>query len=232
MNKDELIKTMREQLRAVKQERENAKTNVSVLSSKIALKAYQLKRLKETHADLLFSSDTKGAAEFFFKEIYGVKDLTQRDKDIEKLIPIMETAFPLNALETITQAIVLDALSEKLDTQMALRLGANFTEEEYMQAFREIGTKEERETQINLVETLGLSLCQLVRIPLLATSLKVMRIPAKIAGIYNLHEFLESGFTVFKNTKNPENFVLTLVRREREILANIYGNSSTPFLVK
>ena len=114
---------------------------------------------------------------------------------------------------------------------MAHKLGPVFTDEQYNQAFREVGSKEDREKQINMVESLGLSLSQLVRIPLLSTTLKMMRLPAKIAGIYSLHEFLENGFNVFKNTGNPEGFIRTLVQKERAILSNIYNSVEQPFKV-
>lgn len=222
MDKNILISTMREKLNAVKKEREDTKLNPVLLNAKTTLKNYQVERLKIDHFDLLNNYKTKGAAEFFLKEIYSMKDLTQRDKDVEKLIPIMETAFPLNALEVITEAVVLDSLTESLDSKMALALGSAFTEEQYLKAFREVTLREDREKQIDLVESLGKSLAQLVRIPLLATTLKMMRIPAKLAGVYNLHEFLETGFTVFKNTGDPEKFVNTLVSRERALLKEIY----------
>lgn len=222
MDKNILISTMREKLNTVKKEREDTKLNPILLTAKTNLKNYQVQRLKKTHEDLLLSPQTKGATEFFLKEIYAMKDLTQRDKDVEKLIPIMETAFPLNALEVITEAIVLDSLTESLDSKMSSVLGDVFTEEEYINAFKQVTLREDREKQINLVESLGKSLSVLVKIPLLATTLKMMRIPAKIAGVYNLHEFLESGFTVFKNTGNPEKFINTLVSRERALLKEIY----------
>lgn len=232
MEKATLIQTLRQQLQQAKEERVKATQSLTAMSARYALKTYQSNRLRMTHVDLLTAMGTKKAAEFFLTELYGTKDLTQRDKDIEKLLPIMETAFPLNTLEAITQAMVLDSLSETLDTQMANKLGSSFTEDQYMKAFREVADRATRERQITLVESLGYSLCKLVKIPLLATTLKMMRIPAKIAGVYSLHEFLETGFTIFQNTNNPELFVQTLVARERKILANIYENKETPFLLK
>lgn len=232
MDKTALIQTLRQQLHVAKEERLKATQSVDATSARYALKTYQSNRLRMTHVDLLTAIGTKKAAEFFLTELYGTKDLTQRDKDIEKLLPIMETTFPLNTLEAITQAMILDSLSETLDSKMAQKLGSSFTEEQYMNAFREVADRATREKQITLVESLGYSLSKLVRIPFLATTLKVMRIPAKMAGVYDLHEFLETGFTIFQNTNNPELFVQTLVARERKILANIYENKETPFSLK
>ena len=232
MNKEQLIPTLREQVVLAKNIRESAKRNPDLLMAKTVLKNFQSDRLKETHADLLASPNTRGAATFFLKEIYSSKDLSQRDNDLERLIPIMEKTFPLNTLEVITQAITLDALTEKMDTAMAIRLGVKFSPEEYTQAFREVTSKEERLKQVNMIDSLGKSLSGLVRIPFLSMTLKMMRGPAKIANLYAIHEFLESGFTVFKETKNPEAFVNSLVQREKQLIEQIYSTQENALKLK
>jgi hypothetical protein len=232
MDKEQMISTLREQVVSAKNIRQSAKNNPGLLMAKTVLKNFQSDRLKETHADLLASPNTRGAATFFLKEIYSSKDLSQRDNDLERLIPIMEKTFPLNTLEVITQAITLDALTEKMDTAMAIRLGVKFSPDEYIQAFREVTSKEERLQQINMIDSLGKSLSGLVKIPFLSMTLKMMRGPAKIANLYAIHEFLESGFTVFKETKNPEAFVNSLVQREKQLIEQIYSTQENALKLK
>lgn len=225
MNKEQVIYNLKEQVRLARDIRQSTKNNPDLSLAKITLKRFQMDRLKETHADLLASVDTYKAANFFLNEIYSSKDLTQRDMDLGKIVPIMEKTFPQNTLETIAQAITLDALTETLDTTMAINLGNNFTNEQYINTFKNYTTIEQRIQQINMVEAVGKSLCMLVKIPFLTTTLKVMRLPAKLANVYSLHEFLETGFTVFKETKNPEKFVETLISRERQILEQIFSKN-------
>lgn len=232
MNKEQMISTLREQVVLAKNIRESAKKNPDLSMSKTVLKSFQSDRLKETHSDLLASPNTKSAATFFLKEIYSSKDLSQRDNDLERLIPIMEKMFPLNTLEVITQAITLDALTEKIDTTMAIRLGVKFSSEEYTQVFREVTSKEDRLKQISMIDSLGKSLAGLVKIPFLSTTLKLMRVPAKIANLYAIHEFLETGFTVFKETQNPEIFVNTLVQREKQLIEQIYSTQENALKLK
>ena len=226
MNKEQVISNLKEQVKLAKDIRQSTKNNPDLSLAKSVLKKFQTDRLKETHADLLASPETYKATNFFLKEIYSFKDLTQRDMDLEKIIPIMEKTFPQNTLETIAQGITLDALTETLDTTIALNLGTNFSYEQYISAFKNLTTKEQRLQQINMVEAVGNSLAMLVKIPFLSTTLKMMRIPAKLANVYSLHEFLETGFTVFKETKNPEKFVETLISREKQILEQIYSENS------
>lgn len=223
LNKNDILEKVLKNLRVAKSLRLKAKADNNLLSAKIALKQFQVNRLKETHKDLLNNYNTREAALFFLNEIYSFKDLSKRDQDLEKLLPTMGKMFPENTLEVIANAMVLDALTEELETIMALELGKNFTSDEYFKVYKEKTSYENRLQQLQLVENLGNCLCSLVKVPLISTTLKMMRIPAKLANLEEMHEFLNSGFQTFKNTKNPENFIKTLVEREKQILNEIYS---------
>lgn len=51
----------------------------------------------------------------------------------------------------------------------------------------------------------------------------MMRSPAKLANLADLQNFLERGFKAFKGMKRPQDFVTTIVRREKTILENLYA---------
>ncbi len=231
MTKKDLIMTLRQQLEAVKAERQIAKDDPATLAARVALKHYQSARLAVTHADLLAEPDTHAAAVFFLNELYGPQDLTQRDIDIGRIIPTLERVLPYHALEAITNAIVLDALSEAMDAAMATRLGTDFTEAQYIAAYREATRQSDRRRQLGLVQSLGMSLCELVRIPFLAATLVMMRGPAKMAKLASLQNFLERGFTTFKLMAKPQQFVTTIISREMAISDNIYAGKAQPFAI-
>lgn len=220
--KEDILKILLINLKIAKESRIKAFNNKELLEAKISLKKFQVNRLKNTHKDLLENEETKNAALFFLNEIYSFKDLSKRDSDLENLLPTMGKIFTEKTLEVIANAMVLDALTEKLETQMTQRLGEIFTTEEYNKAYKEETTYNERIEQLNLVNDLGNSLCMLVKIRFIATTLAMMEVPAKMANLSEIHQFLNSGFQTFKNTKNPENFINTLVIREKEILKNLF----------
>lgn len=222
LNKNELLDKVVTNLRIAKALRIQAKNNPKLLKAKIALKKFQVARLKETHKDLISNRETREAALFFLNEIYSFKDLSKRDQDLEKLLPMLGKVFPENTLEVIANAMVLDALTEQIETKMAEKLSDVFTEEEYFKVYKEDTNYEERVNQLDLVNKLGNCLCSLVRTPLISTTLKMMAFPAKIANLSEMHDFLNNGFQTFKNTKNPENFIHTLVSKEKIILDNIF----------
>jgi coenzyme F420-reducing hydrogenase delta subunit len=229
MKKEQLVLTLAEQLRAVQAERHGAKRDPALLAARTALKTFQSQRLAVTHADLLAAADSHDAAVFFFEELYGAHDLSQRDADLERIIPTMQRLLPVNALQAITEAIVLDALSERLDTQMARQLGTHFGEADYIAAYRGVTAEAERARQLELVQALGMSLCELVRIPFLSTTLTVMRGPARLAGLGDLQQFLERGFNAFKRMRRAERFVHAIVERERLAMQRIYAGHDAPF---
>jgi hypothetical protein len=229
MKKVNLAKRLEEQLHMVAAERQAAKRDPALLSARVALKRYQSTRLSATHADLLANPNTRDAAQFFLEELYGSHDLSQRDMDLERIIPTLQKMLSYESLHTITEAIVLDALSERLDTAMARVLGTGFTEGMYIAAYRTATTREDRARQLDLVQQLGDSLCELVKIPLLSMTLSIMKGPAMLAGLGDLHKFLDRGFTTFRKMKKPAQFVETIVGRERQVMGKIFDGRSDPF---
>jgi hypothetical protein len=229
MEKEALVKILEQQLRIVKTQRQAIACNPGLVAARSALKKYQSMRLAQTHADFLAQANTRAAALFFLNELYGVQDASARDVDLERIIPTLQRILPVHALQTITQAIMLDALSEQLDTAMATCLGSEFNEQQYANAYRTLTSRDERDRQLMLVKALGASLSELVRIPLLSAMLTLMRGPARAAGLGHLQQFLEHGFGSFKQLKKPTEFVATIILREHAIMKNIFdGNSGIP----
>lgn len=229
MEKEEVVAILRRELDAAIAERRAAKSDRASHAARIALRRFQVQRMTRTHADLLASAESRAAADFFLSDLYSPEDLTKRDANLERMIPTMERLLPVAALETIADAIALDALSEKLDAAMAAKLGETFTDAEYIAAYRKVTARADREKQIGYVEQVGGALCELVRIPFVGGTLAMMRGPAKLADMKELQGFLERGFKSFKEMKQPQDFVATIVRREREIMGRLYSGKKYPF---
>jgi hypothetical protein len=231
MKRHEIVAMLRQELQSVTEQRQISKQNAATFAALSAVKRFQSKRMENTHADLLASPETNAAAQFFLTDLYGEHDVSKRDADVERVIPSMERLLPVPALQTLTEAIMLDALSESLDTAMALRLGERFDESEYIVAYREVTRRVDREHQLAYVNSLGNALCDLLAIPFIATTLKIMRGPAKLANLIELHDFLERGFTAFKKMENPRFFVSNVMKRETIIMDNLYSGKEYPFTI-
>lgn len=222
---------LRRELESVIAERQGAKSNRAMLAARSALRRFQVGRMMQTHADLLAVQESSAAANFFLSDLYGPEDLTQRDVSLQRVISAMERLLPEAALKTVADAIALDALSEKLDAAMARALGEAFTEDQYIAAYRQVTSRADRERQLAYIEAVGIALCDLVRVPLIGSTLVMMRGPAKMANLGELQNFLERGFRAFKAMKRPRNFVATILCRERVILERLYAGTDEPFSI-
>ncbi len=229
MDKETIVANLRRDLRDVIEMR-NQVMHSPLVAARFELRKFQSARLAASHADLLAQQETAAAARFFLDDLYGVNEFTKRDADLERVVPMMERLLPVVALQYIGEAIELDCQSEAFDCAMAELLGERFGPEDYSKAYRKVKTRAEREAQIGHIESVGRSLCELVHMPLMAASMKAMAIPAKLARLSELHHFLETGFTAFRQMKKPEEFVKTVVQRERTILDNLYAGKPQPFI--
>jgi len=102
--------------------------NDSVLRERLLLlKDWQVQRLSNTYADLLADARYGPATEFFRNDLYGPKDFSQRDRDVERIYSTMVKIMPAGALRVVATALELEALSEELDLQLVETLGDELT---------------------------------------------------------------------------------------------------------
>lgn len=231
MSKQAVVTAIRRELKSVISERNAAARDPAALAARLALRHFQSRRMASTHADLLEDAEYRAAAQFFLSDLYGTEDLTERDANLVRVIPSMEKLLPVAALEIVSRAIALDALSEKMDAAMAARLGKEFSEDDYIAVYRAVTTQADRKRQLDYVEAVGIALCDLVRVPLIGSTLSMMRGPAKLADLSELHSFLERGFRAFKAMREPRHFVEMVVSRERAIMENLYAGKTRPFQI-
>ena len=191
------------------------------------LRAWQAARLAKTHADLLASPKFNIAATFFLSDLYGPKDFSERDTEMEKVLPIMTTMLPVSGLRTLLLAVEVDALSERFDAEMVVVLGKRLDQDglaldDYAAAYRQVGDRDGRELQIRLIGETGEALDALAHKTFAGAALKLMHGPAQLAGLGELHAFLERGFNAFRSLRRADEFLETIVQRERELMVSLF----------
>jgi hypothetical protein len=188
-----------------------------------ALKQYQQQRFRHTYADLLASPRYAAAARFFLDELYGNADYTQRDDQFLRIVPALTRLFPHDLVDTVVELARLHALTEQLDTRMSRHLATPVLDPPaYLAAWQATGEPALREQQIVLTLRVGQDLDRLTRRRMLLTSLRMMRGPARAAGLAQLQQFLEAGFTTFKNMDGAGEFLTLIGRRERDLCAAMF----------
>lgn len=210
--------------------RTSAQTNPKAAAARQLFRAWQSQRLARTHASLLANPRFAEAATFFLTDIYGANDPGMRDAEMHRVLPTALKLLPATGLETVANAIELDALSEDLDTAMIAALGKRLTGLDaaaYGNAYRKVGRRSDRERQISLIQDLGHSLDRLARQPFISTTLTLMRKPARLAGLSKLQSFLERGFSAFRKMGGAEDFLKLVIKRERKLLEALFAGDDS-----
>ncbi len=199
------------------------------------LRRWQSARLARTHTDLLHSPRYRPAAEFFLDELYGDRDISQLERDLARVVPMMARILPAAVLHTAGLALELNALSHELDARLtrtlveAFRFDDRLDEVAYIAAYRQCASYDWRHRQLDLVDQLGRDLQRLVPKPFIHTALKLAKGPARLAGLGELHRFLDTGFHAFRYMgADAGTFVTTVVGRERAILERIRAGHPRP----
>lgn len=189
----------------------------------LAVKTYQQRRFERTHADLLRNGRHGAAARFFLDDLYGPQDFAERDAQFARVVPALVRMFPHDLVETVLRLATLHALTENLDGEMAARLPALPPDATgYVRAWQATGRREDRQQQIALVLGIGQQLDKATRNRFLRQTLKLMRGPARAAGLSALQTFLERGFDTFAAMGGAQDFLALIERRERALVNRLF----------
>jgi hypothetical protein len=189
-----------------------------------AIKQYQHARFERDYAGLLNSTRHGLATRFFLDDLYGPLDFAERDAQFGRVIPALARLLPAEVMHTVASLAELHALSEDLDQQMALALTTEAVDDRsYRAAWQNMGRKSDRERQLRLLLEIGTSLDRHTRTPVLATTLKLMRAPARTAGFAQLQSFLERGLAAFTAMHGAGEFLDAVTANERRVIAELFA---------
>jgi hypothetical protein len=211
-------------LGVVDAERQRRREAPGLLARVTELKAFQQRRFSSTYADLLESARYGDAARYFLAELYGPGDFTTRDAQFARVAPAMARLFPHDVAETVAILAELHALSETLDTATALHVpDGPVAPLDYVQAWQRAGRAPDRERQIVLTLRIAEQLDRITRLPMLRNALRLMRGPARAAGLSELQRSLETGFDVFRAMKGAQEFIALIDSRERTLADALFS---------
>jgi hypothetical protein len=219
-----------QQLDTVRAERERRRAAPRLSASVEHVKHYQQRRFSHTYSDLLGSPRYGAAARFFLDELYGPRDFTQRDEQFGRVVPALVRLFPQEIVDTVGALAELHAMSEALDTLMGIHTNAEEPLDgvAYIKAWQATGSAAQRQQQITLTLEVGQALDRLTRNALIRNSMRMMRVPARAAGLGELQKFLEAGFETFRAMHGADEFLSTVRRREQQLNAALFAASFDP----
>lgn len=191
-----------------------------------AVKQLQALRFRATYADLIQDASCAPATRFFLDELYGVHDFAQRDAQFGRIAGALERLFPEAVAQLAVDLAETHALTEVLDHEVArhwLTLDADMPATlRYTQSWRLADDRPARERQLAVVQHMGRELQRLTRMKPLRLALRMMRNPARAAGLDALQHFLESGFDAFAALGDARRFLDTISERESRWISTLF----------
>lgn len=223
--------TIRQALDRVAALRQQAASDAHLQQGLQAVKRLQARRFAGTYGDLLATKAFAAPTHFFLHELYSERDFSDRDQQFARIAGALQTFFSGKVLATAIALAELHAETEALDLAMA-RAWCSANGEDiprYIQAWRSVGTLAARMAQLQAVLDIGVQLDRLTRTPGLRMTLRMMRGPAKLAGLASLQAFLEVGFDTFANMggrgTQAREFLHTIDQRETEWIDTLFNTS-------
>jgi hypothetical protein len=220
MRRDTLVAEMLANLARAAEIRQGFSTG-QALAARQGLRRWQAARLARTHADLLASARYGRAAAFFVTDLYDPHDRSAPYAQAARAMPAAVRLLPLSGLETVADAWRLDVLSESLDAAMIAQLGGDteaLTAQRYAAAYQQVGRPADRARQIDLIGALAVSLQHFGAHRFAATTLAMMRQPARLTGFGDLQAFLTRGFEALRDMGDVAEFVDIVTTRERRLM--------------
>lgn len=218
-----------QQLETLRGPKSRLKSDAAFAQRVEAVKVWQNARLARWYADLSADARYAPAVAFFLDELYGTKDSALRDRDLIRMEPTMRRLLPDFAFQTVESALELDLISEEFDQALAGVIAAGRIDGiTYAEAFRAAGGKERRLRQVALMRRVGEGLDAVVAKPLIYSTLKMLRGPARLAGLGEMQRFLEAGFTAFRHMGGADYFLATIATRETELIERLFAGHPVP----
>lgn len=194
------------------------------------LQHWQRRRLGETYDDLRRQDQYRAACHFFLQELYGGEDMRERDRQLERVLPIMSRMLPDDLLHAVGEAMRLQWMSMDFDVRLSRLIEGELDQPEYARAYRRMAAWDARREQIALIGDLGRLLQRTVKRPLIRRLVRLMHGPATAAGFGKLQEFLAEGLDAFAEMGDDAGtFVDTIVERETRALEKMEQGSEWPF---
>jgi hypothetical protein len=221
------VQAILDPLRTVDEQRALRAADPALAARVRTVKQYQHERFQHSYEDLLTQPRYAKATRFFLEELYGPADFSRRDAQFKRVVPALVRLFPREVVLTVQTLFELHALSEILDSAMGQAVSDGALDlRGYTAAWQAVGRPADRERQIALTRRVGDALDGYTRNPLLRHSLRLMRGPARLAGMAELQTFLELGFDTFREMHGAKEFLDTVVQRERELAAALFAGEA------
>lgn len=192
---------------------------------------WQVEYMLPFYEDLRTTADRAAAVDFVVSDLTGI-DISDRDQELAKVVPVMSRMLPAKALDVLAAAMQLNArvlginLSICRELYAEISIDTKITEAAYCSACRRASQLDECLELVHLTAEIGRSLDDVIRIPMMGLMLRAMRTPARLAGFGVLQVFLETGYKTFNALQDIDQFLDDMTVRMTYVFTQIFSAPS------
>jgi hypothetical protein len=176
-------------------------TSEEIFEAKKEVVRAQIERFHEFYYSYFQREETLKMVEFFFERVYNLEGKQEWIDIAYNSFEKVKTMMKESTRESMEQLMELHAITDKLDTEMALLIlrkgwkeNDKLSRSEYDLYFRELGYAEERTTQLKYVLKNLIQFYELAHRPINAVIMKPARFMSKVLGVYPLFATVEEGY--------------------------------------
>ena len=189
---------------------------------------WQVEYMLPFYEDLRTTAGRAAAVDFFVSDLTGI-NISERDQEFAKVVPVMSRMLPAKALNVVATAMQLNArvlginLSICRELYAEIAFDTKITQASYCSACRRASRLEECLELVHLTAEIGRSLDDVIRIPMMGLMLRAMRTPARLAGFGVLQVFLETGYKTFNALQDIDQFLDDMTVRMTYVFTQVFS---------
>jgi len=190
--------------------------------------AWQVQYMSPFYEDHRAGQGHAAAVDFFISDLTGI-NISRRDQDLAKVVPVMTRMLPDRALQALADAMTLNARVLEINLSICQELFSEreldyeISERDYCLACRRASSLEECLELVSLTRLVGEDLRRIIKFPILGVILRAMRSPARLAGFGEMQDFLETGYRTFSAVDDVNRFLDDMSIRTTEIFTSVYN---------
>ena len=197
-----------------------------------AIEKWRMQHMAHCYEPLMSNPSYNLLLQYYFNEVFSGIDLSELCeakvalKFINKVFTgtdMLHSALEFNAITGEINQALAEYIFEELNTQ-------NLTEEIYTEACHKLNIIKDLEFQIQCFENFAQDINETISNKIIYTSIKMARLPARLAGCKNLYRLVSDGFDTLRKIDNPEIIAETFISHERYTISRLASKTLPSYL--
>lgn len=197
-----------------------------------AIEKWRMQHMAHCYEPLMSDPSYSLLLHYYFNEVFSGIDLSELGeakmamKFINKVFTgteMLHSALEFNAITGEINQALAEYIFEEKDAEI-------LTEELYSEACHKLQIIDKLDQQITCFEDFAKDINSTLSNKVVYTSIKIARLPAKLAGCSNLYRLVSDGFETLRKIDNPRKIAETFINHERYTISRLASKTLPIYL--